>query len=197
MLVLAPIPLKSLFLTTAFAFLHLRTTGVRKPITKKFVLRNIAEETARLIMLENNEFTFCDIGSVYIPKYEKDPRFVINSYVMNNCNYISFNMKKPITGDKNFRMAVAYAIDREAILDIALDGYGKAVDNGTFWGNNSAYKDNDIPMIKQDLAKAKEYLAKSSYKGEKIALTAALPHTIKSAQVIMAQLQAIGINAED
>lgn len=167
-----------------------------KAITKRFVMRNIAEETARLIMLENDEFTFCDIGSVYIPQFENDPRFVINSYVMNNCNYIAFNMSKPITGDKNFRMAVAYAIDREAILDIALDGYGQIVDSGTFWGNNSAYKNRDLPLIEQDLAKAKEYLEKSSYNGEKIELTAALPHTIASAQVIMAQLQAVGINAE-
>lgn len=167
-----------------------------KPLTKKFVMRNIAEATARLIMLENDEFTFCDIDSVYIPQYQNDSRFVINSYVMDNCNFISFNMKKPITGDKNFRLAVAYAIDRQAMLDIALDGYGEVVDSGSFWGNNTAYKNRDLPLIEQDLEKAREYLENSGYNGETIKLTAAFPHTIKTSQVLMAQLDAIGIKCE-
>jgi peptide/nickel transport system substrate-binding protein len=167
-----------------------------KPITKKFVLRYIAEETARLIMLENGEFTFADLPSIYVPQYENNPNFELYSYVMDNCNYIAFNMKRPITGDKNFRMAVAYAIDRQAIVDIALDGYGKVVDSGAFWGNNTAYKNRNLKLIEQDLDKAKEYLEKSVYNGEKIELVAGMAHTIKSAEVLMAQLRAVGINAE-
>ncbi|NLL46330.1 MAG: ABC transporter substrate-binding protein [Clostridiales bacterium] len=167
-----------------------------KPLCKKFVMRHIAEETARLIMLENDEFTFCDIGSVYIPQFENNPKFVIYSYVMNNLNYIAFNMRKPITGDKNFRMAVAHTIDREAILDIALDGYGEIAETGALWGYKTAYKNMDLPLIERDLDKAKEYLEKSIYNGETIEITASLPHTINSAQVIMAQLSEIGINTE-
>ena len=166
-----------------------------KALCKKFSMRYIAEETARNIMLENDEFTFVNITSVFIPQYENDDRFVINSYVMNNCNYIAFNMRKPITGDKNFRMAVACAIDRQAAVDIALGGYGKACDTGTFWGNNSMYKNTSIPLIEQDLDKAKEYLAQSCYNGEEIELCAGMAQTIKAAQVYQEQLKAIGINA--
>jgi len=162
---------------------------------KHFQLRYIAEETARNIMLENDEFTFCQIGSVYIPQYENDDRFVINSYVMNNCNYIAFNMKKPITGDINFRTAVAYALDRQEIVDIALGGYGKAVDCRTFWGNKTAYKNLDLPVIEKNIETAKEYLAKSCYNGEEIELAAGMAHTIKTATVVLEQLRAIGVNA--
>jgi len=167
-----------------------------KALCKKFVLRHIPEETTRLIMLENGEFTFADLPSIRVPEFENNPKYEVYSYVMDNCNYIAFNMRKPITGDKNFRLAVAYAIDREAILDIAFDGYGKIVDSGTFWGNNTAYKNRNLPLIQQDLDKAKEYLAKSIYNGETIEIYAHLAHTIKTAEVVMAQLRDIGINAE-
>lgn len=167
-----------------------------KSITKTFVFRTIAEEAARLIMLENDEFTYCDINSVYIPQYQNDDRFVLNYYTMNNCNYLALNTKKPITGDKNFRLAVAYAVNRQEIMDIALGGYGQLAETGALWGNNTQYKNKGLSPREQDLNKAKEYLAKSSYKGEPIKIAASMTHTIRSAEVVLGQLQAIGINAE-
>jgi len=167
-----------------------------KALCKTFTMRYIAEETARNIMLENDEFTFCNIGNVYIPQYEADDRFVINSYVMNNCNLLAFNMRKTITGDKNFRLAVAYAVDVQAAIDIALGGYGVLHDTGALWGYTTAYKDSSIPAFSQDLEKAKEYLAKSCYNGEEIELCAGMAQTIKLAEVYMQQLTEIGINAK-
>ena len=167
-----------------------------KPLTKTFTMRYIAEDTARMIMLENGEFDVCQLDQINIPKYENDPRFVINSYIMDNCHYVSFNMKKPITGDINFRLACAYAIDRETIMQITQNGYAKVVDCGSFWGNNTAYKNRDLPLREQNLELAKEYLAKSCYNGEKLTVTAHLPQTIAVAQVVLQQLTEIGINVE-
>jgi len=167
-----------------------------KALCKTFTMRYIAEETARNIMLENDEFTFANIGNVYIPQYQADDRFVINSYVMNNCNFLGFNMRKPITSDINFRKAVAYAVDVQAAIDIALGGYGVKHDTGALWGYTTAYKDETIPEFQQDIEKAKEYLAQSSYNGEEVELCAGMAQTIKLAEVYMQQLQEIGINAK-
>ncbi len=167
-----------------------------KPLCKTFVMRYIAEEEVRNIMLENGEFTFCNVSGMKIAEFEKNPNIVINSYVMNNLNYVAFNMRKPLTSDINFRLACAYAMSPEEILDIALDGYGAIAETGAYWGYKTAYKDMSIPQFKQDLDKAKEYLDKSVYKGETVYLTAGMAHTIKAAQVVQAELQAIGINCE-
>jgi len=167
-----------------------------KPLAKKFVMRYIAEETARNIMLENDEFDFVGINGVYIPQYEADDRFVMNSYVMNNCNVLSFNFKKTVTADKNFRLAVCYGIDVQAAVDIALNGYGKVHDTGAVWGNTTAYKDETIPAYTQDVELAKEYLAKSCYNGEEIELWAGMAQTIKLATVYQQQLTELGINAK-
>ena len=168
-----------------------------KPLCKKFTQRYIAEETARNIMLENDELDFVNVSGQYIKQYSEDPRFVINSYVMNNLNYVAFNMSKPITGDINFRLACAYALDKEEILDIALDGYGAVCETGAYWGYKTAYKDMSIEPWEQDLEKAKEYLAKSPYNGETMTICAlAMPQTSKAAQAIQNQLGAIGIKCE-
>lgn len=166
------------------------------PLTKTFVMRYIAEETARMIMLDNDEVDFCGINGVYIPEYANNPNFVMNSYVMNNCNYIAMNTTMPITGDVNFRKAVAYGVDKQAIVDIALGGYGKVVDTGSFWGNTSAYKNYDIPFIERDVEKAKEYLAQSCYNGETVEIIAGMAQTIKAAQVIQDNLKEVGITCE-
>ena len=168
-----------------------------KPLCKKFTQRYIAEETARNIMLENDELDFVNVSGQYIKQYSEDPRFVINSYVMNNLNFVGFNMSKPITGDKNFRLACAYALDRETILDIALDGYGQVAETGAYWGFKTAYKNYSIPAWEQDLAKAEEYLKKSPYNGETLTICAlSMPQTSKSAQAVQTLLGAIGIKCE-
>jgi len=164
------------------------------PVTKSITFLYVAEQTAALIMLENGEIDFNQLNAVNVPIYENDDRFVLKNYIMNNCNYLAFNMMKPITADINFRMAVAHAIDRQQIVDIAVGGYGQPVQWGTFWGYRTAFKNNDIPLIPYDLDKAREYLAKSSYKGETIELVAAMAHTIATAQVVQQNLQQIGIN---
>lgn len=167
------------------------------PYTKTFVMRYIAEETARYIMLENDEADFVGINGDYIQKYAAmTDKYVMNSYLMNNCNYVAFNCQKGVTADVNFRKACAYALDKQGIIDYAIGGYGKIHDTGVMWGNTSAYKDASIPMIEQDLEKAKEYLEASSYAGETVTVAAGMAQTQKAAEVVMKNLQDIGINAE-
>lgn len=164
------------------------------PYTKTFVMRYIAEETARYIMLENDEADFVGVNGDYIAKYAE--QYQMNSYLMNNCNYVAFNCQKGVTADVNFRKAVAYALDKQGAVDYAIGGYGQLHDTGVMWGNTSAYKNTNIPMIEQDLEKAKEYLAASSYKGEKVTIAAGMAQTQKAAEVFMNNLIEIGIDAE-
>lgn len=162
---------------------------------KTFDMRYIAEATARQLMLENGEFTFANVDGNIVQQVADDPRFVVNGYVMTNCNNLTFNMRdnKPVTSDKNFRWAVAYAIDPQAGVDIALSGGGQVANSMAIWGSTTMYKNPNLPRIEQDLEKAKEYLAASCYNGEDIELGAGMAQTIKAAQVFQEQLTAIGI----
>ena len=165
------------------------------PPTRKITFKYIAEETARLIMFDNDQLDFCNIPSAYLSIYESDPDYTLVSYTMNNSNFFAFNMDNPILADINFRMACAYAFNPFDCVAISLGGNGVAMDWGTLWGYRIPYKDMDIPRIPYDPEIAKEYLAKSSYNGEEIELVAGMQHTIMNAQVVQSQLTAIGINA--
>lgn len=165
------------------------------PPTKKVIFRYISEVTARNIMVENGEADSSVLNEADIAKYDNNPNFVIDYKFNSSCGYLSFNTQRPNTSDYNFRMAVAYAVNVQEMIDIALNGYGKAQPNSTLWGMGTAYYNEDIPLIEQDLEKAKEYLAKSSYDGGKVEIVATLGYTQSVAQVVMAQLQAIGIDA--
>ena len=94
------------------------------------------------------------------------------------------------------RKAVESAINREDILELSLDGYGVIANTGAMWGYQTAYKNMDIPVVPQDLEKAKDYLAKSSYNGEKLEIAASQAYTKKTALYLQDVLTQIGINCE-
>ncbi len=165
-----------------------------KAYTEKLHFKNIAEQSAQLIALENGELdSVMGLLPIYLPDLEKNPKYECVPITLNNTAYIGFNMLDPLMSDINFRMAVAYAIKREDMIAGTRNGYAVAPKSGTFWGYATEFKNNDIPLIPYDLTKAKEYLAKSSYKGQEIEIVSAIDDHIKNAQIIQENLKAIGI----
>lgn len=162
------------------------------PKPSKAVMHTIPEATAKDIMLKNGELTFGEISGMYVQEY-LNLGFNVFEMTSNNCEYLSFNQNKPLMQDKNFKLAVAYALNKQSILDVAYDGYGK-LPKTLFWGYNTAYRNPDILPIDQNIELAKEYLAKSSYNGEPVKLSACVDRNVRAAQMIEEQLMAIGIN---
>ena len=104
-----------------------------------------------------------------------------------------------VGSDINFRLAVWYAIDNEAVakatggLIFASKAYGTPhfSDYVKAWGEKPNYINTFDP------AKAKEYLAKTSYKGETLKLVAGAEEPFKTmVTVVQAFLKNIGINTE-
>ncbi|OZI61761.1 ABC transporter substrate-binding protein [Bordetella genomosp. 11] len=77
------------------------------------------------------------------------------------------NRKAPMDNVK-FRQAVMYAINRDAMVKIAYQGYAK-VATGPFNSHIKYYSD-DVAKYPHDLNKAKQLLAESGYKGEPLRL---------------------------
>ena len=167
-----------------------------KTITDTVEFRYVAEETARMIMLDNGEADFGVVTSVYIPQYANNPDFNLISYAVNNCGYVALNCSREPMDDINFRWACAYAVSRDEIVDVGFSGFSVKHPNGVLWGLTTEYFNPDIPDIEQDVEKAKEFLAKSKYDGRTIQIYAAMSHTKRIAAVVMSQFNAVGIKAE-
>ena len=165
---------------------------------KVFTFKAVAEQTSKAIMFENGELDYIsDVPAQYWEQYEADPDLALDKWSNISTNYVAFNMNSPIAGNADFRRACAYAIDREAIMMIATQGTGHTWDSAAYWGNGTAYKRDDLPVLEQDLDKAKEYLEKAGYKGEEVLLlTSSAGIHGDVGQIVQQQLGEIGVNVK-
>ncbi len=166
-------------------------------LAKKFTIKAVAEPTALAIMFENGEVDFIvNFPFQNYAAYQANPDIEVDSFFSIGTQYLGFNMNSQIAGDINFRKAVVYAINREDFNDITMQGYGYVWDSQAYWGLGTGYK-KDIPVIEQDLEKAKEYLAKSSYvPGTPVLLITSGDMANSNAQVFQQQMSEIGVTIE-
>jgi peptide/nickel transport system substrate-binding protein len=122
------------------------------------------------------------------------PGFLIGYEAIGNA-MIHFNLAKPPFNNQKVRQAVAYAIDKDEILQGVFWGLGEVVNNQPF----SKRSRNYIPVKerKRDLAKAKQLMAEAGYpNGFKTEfLEPDISYYVESALIAVGQLKQIGIEA--
>jgi len=165
------------------------------PLTKRIIFRFTPELSARTIQLQNGELhASLSVNETDMPFFVDNDDYVIYSWTLLHPNYIGFNMSHPITSDRNFRLAVAHAINRNDAAVVAMDRWFIPETTGTFYGMGTEFRNNDIPAIPYDLNKAREYLALTDYNGEELELVVALTQLTRACELIQEQLKAIGVN---
>ncbi len=153
--------------------------------------QQIALETGTVDMISNIDVTVADA-------FKGNDQFNMVISPSNNNFFMMFSgaEDREIATDLNLRKAICYAVDPQAIIDGALNGYGEpAYDmiprvSGGFqesWESEEYYP--------YDVEKAKECLAQSNYKGETLSLLCGT-HQQKWATIVQAECQAVGINIE-
>ncbi|MCL2391377.1 MAG: ABC transporter substrate-binding protein [Oscillospiraceae bacterium] len=166
--------------------------------TQSITLRFIPEVAARTIMMQNGEAQIClGIGSEDMRIFTDDPdNFFITLQTVNNPQGISFNMANPITADPYFRRAVVHGINRAEVAIVAAGDWGlpPGDDEGTLWGFQTEFRNNDLPGWAFDQDLARSYLERSSYNGETVEIAAAVITNVRGAEVIQQNLSRIGIN---
>lgn len=99
--------------------------------------------------------------------------------------------------DPRVRQAIMYSIDREALVDKVLNGYGKVVDT-VVYGPDWAVPD-DLTHYTRDVPKAKELLAEAGWDPSTVVNLEIVPGPKDREQVltiIAGQMQEAGINAQ-
>jgi peptide/nickel transport system substrate-binding protein len=131
-----------------------------------------------------------------LPQFEADPRFQVLIGSTEGETILSINNKMPPFDNVKVREAVAHAIDRQAIIDGAMFGYGTPI--GThFAPHHPAYIDLTASSS-FDPEKAKALLAEAGFP-DGFETTLDLPppsYARRGGEIIAAQLAAVGIKAE-
>ena len=129
-------------------------------------------------------------------QFEADPRFKVIVGNTEGETILSTNNKQPPFDNVKVREALAHAIDRQAIIDGAMFGYGTPI--GThFAPHNPAYKDLTANSA-YDPALAKQLLAEAGF-ADGFTTTLKLPppsYARRGGEIIAAQLRAVGIETE-
>ena len=111
--------------------------------------------------------------------------------------WITPNTKNGILGNKQFRQAMMYAIDRDFGRDVVWSGYGK-IPTGPISSKTKFYSDQGVPKYTFDPKKAKELVAAFGYKGEVIKFLG-LPYGetwTRWAEAIKQNFEEVGIKME-
>ena len=131
-----------------------------------------------------------------IPQFEADPRFQVLIGSTEGETILSINNKREPFDNVKVREAVAHAIDRQAIIDGAMFGYGTPI--GThFAPHNPDYVDL-AEMSSYDPEKSKALLAEAGFP-DGFETTLHLPppsYARRGGEIIAAQLAEVGIKAQ-
>ena len=134
------------------------------PYLDKLVFRVIPENSVRFLELKAGNIHICQFPNpADIPLARQDPNLKLVSQPGMNIGYLSFNHTKKLWQNIHMRRAIAYAINRQAIVDNIYQGMGQVAKNPippTMWGYNDAIE--DFPY---DPGKARVELAEAGYPG--------------------------------
>jgi peptide/nickel transport system substrate-binding protein len=141
-----------------------------KPYLDSIVVRFIPEEAARVNALKTGEVDFERVDPQYAPDLAKNPSIKLMIKDVDMIDQFRFNVGKPMLADKRTRQALAYGLDRQAMLQAAYQGYAKVADS-PFSAFVSAYE--PLPNYDFSVDKASQLLQEVGWvKGSDGILTA-------------------------
>jgi len=111
---------------------------------------------------------------------------------------LMINHQKDPLSDKSFRQTLAYAIDRQKLVEIAGRGYGLAGSPGFIPSDNDWYNPKIDDYYRHDVQKAKDLLNEMGYDGQNIELLVVGGRTTdeRIAGLIKEDLESAGIDVE-
>ena len=163
------------------------------PKVEKITFRSIPEDTSMLAALETGEVDIATgMPPVSTQTIEANDKLELISEPTTATEYICLNVEKAPFDNKDFRVALNYAIDKKSIIDSIFSGRGK-VAKSIVNPNVFGYYDG-LEEYPYDVEKAKELIEKSGLKDVKFSLYVNdSPVRLQVAQIIQANLKDVGI----
>jgi peptide/nickel transport system substrate-binding protein len=166
-----------------------------KPYLDEILFRFLLVDQSRVDALQSGDLNWSDaVPLQQLNTLKSDPAYnYVTSATAGIPDYIAMNTVKPPFDDKLVRQAVYWALDRDAIRQVAYFGAGESgieeVPTGSSWYDGS-------PLVAPDVEKAKSLLQQAGVttpvEVEYLGLPQ-YPELLKTGEVMQQQLDAVGI----
>lgn len=185
-----------------------------EPAYDKFEFRFITDDDTRVLEFKKGTTQIMTkVPPNYIQDLKETEGVELNSMYEQGITYLGFNNKKPIFQDKRVRQAIALGIDREPIVEFALEGYAKPLFGPlphTIPGYSEKVEAEAKQKYSQNIDKAKSLLAEAGWNdtdGDGIVDKDGKPFSFelwlsdepvmqRVVQIIQGQLKEIGIDVK-
>ena len=136
--------------------------SITPPLLDEVDVQLIPDDNTRMLKFQSGDIDVAyNVPFSQIDSINALPDLSVQAYPFAYIGVMYLNHAKAPMDDVNFRMALNYAVDRQALIKAVLFGHGEAATS--FLPKGVMYWDSSIQGYPYDLAKAKEYLAKSKY----------------------------------
>lgn len=177
------------------------------PKIEQVVFKIIPDDTVRFLELKRGDIDFVQNAlqpdMVPIARETKGLQVITQESVL--IYYLGFNLEDPILSDVKVRQAMAYAIDRQLIIDYLLDGQASLA-TGLLSPSNWAYEP-DVKTYAYDVEKAKALLDEAGYPDPDgdgpeprftiVYKTSTDPLRIRIGEVLQDQFKQVGIEVSE
>jgi peptide/nickel transport system substrate-binding protein len=163
----------------------------------------IPDATVRLANLRSGQLDFIErMAASDVPQLKTDSRFKVAKITEIGYQGITINVgksdlaqKNPLGKDARVREAFELALDRDGIVQVAMDG---EADVGNQWvAPSNAYYAHNVPIPKRNVARAKELLREAGVPHPSFTLvTATTSDAQKIAEVIQAMVKEAGFEVK-
>ncbi len=169
-----------------------------QPLLDAVIYQPIPDDTARSTAVRTGAVDMIEYAPAKdLALFKGDSKLVLTGEGNNNVRYLAFNTKVKPFDNVKVRQAIAWAVDRKAVLDAAVSGAGTELTGGPFLP--SFWPGLQQPYYKQDLAKAKQLLTEAGYPNgfkAKLKNTPTYAFLGNAGIVVQEQLKAVGIEFE-
>ncbi len=176
------------------------------PGIRRVVVKFLPDSNVRFLELKKGSVNFLlnGVDPDLIPAALESENLVVEEGAGGNVSYLGFNLRDPVLSDPRVRRAIAFAIDREAIVRTLWKGYADLADSilaPAFWAHGDG-----IPRVRHDPSAAARFLDEAGYRdpdgegpGSRFRLTYKTSQNElrrRIAAVIQEQLRKVGIAVE-
>lgn len=176
----------------------------------ELVVQYLIEDATRMAALEAGEVDIASVAPTEVDRFKNNPQFELHSFLGQGVNLaVWFNTTRQPMDDVRVRQAINHALNRQAIIDAAIEGHGVEAHGPlppTIWGYWEGVEDISHKL---DLARANALLDEAGWRagaggireraGKPLKLSLyimPIDAWQRAAQMIQAQLKPVGIDVD-